>query len=96
MAQNSPTLEGLATTIAELTKALAGQLKDANHPEPSFAADSPSSLPPTPEIQGVRLQLVEALSDLLQLATGPSDYIFQQSLFVSPRPFTAPNTLLNC
>lgn len=87
MAEEKPTLESLGATVAKLSKELSMQLKAVNHPEPSFAADGPVALPPTPDIQVPRLQLIETLMDMLHLATGPSEYIFQQSFELNHDPF---------
>ena len=82
-------LETLGTTVASLSKTFASQLEAAHYPKPSFAAESPATFPPEPEIQEPRLQLIEALTDLLNLATGAGDYLFLHSgLFVSiPQQF---------
>ncbi|KAJ1533466.1 hypothetical protein HK405_000491, partial [Cladochytrium tenue] len=77
-AKTTPTLETLGAKIAELSKALSAQLKAANHPQPSFAADGSDALPTTPDVQGPRMQLIEAALDLVHLATGPSEYILQE------------------
>lgn len=87
MSQAKPTLESLGATMAELSKVLTTQLKAANHPEPSFAADAPVALPPTPDIRAPRLQLIETLMDMLHLVTRPSEYIFQQCFMLNQDPF---------
>ncbi|KAH8659815.1 O-methyltransferase-domain-containing protein [Xylariales sp. PMI_506] len=74
MAQSSTTLQSLAASIGELTEALTSQLKAASFPEPSFDPDAPESLPPAPEVQGPRLQLIENLTKMLHLVVGPSEY----------------------
>lgn len=83
MSQEELTLESLATSITKLSNTLTQGLKDANFPQPSFAADAPAQLPPNPAIQGPRLQLVEALMKMLHLAMGPSEYFLQLGLGVS-------------
>lgn len=83
-------LETLGATIADLSKTLASRLQEGSYPKPSFAADSPPGFPPKAEIQGPRLQLIEALTDLLHLATGAGDYLFLHGgLFVSISNFLA-------
>lgn len=77
MDQQNMTLESLAAAISQLTETLTSGLRAANFPEPSFAADAPPQLPPSPAIQGPRLQLVEALMNMLHLAVGPTEYFLQ-------------------
>ncbi|PYI11096.1 O-methyltransferase [Aspergillus sclerotiicarbonarius CBS 121057] len=81
MATQYQNLESLGSTVSALSKSLADQLKALNQPEPSFAADAPASLPPTPEIQGVRMKLLESLEVMHHLVTGPGDFWFQGSMF---------------
>lgn len=83
MSHENLTLEGLAGTVSELTAVLTNGLKAANFPQPSFAPDAPAQLPPSPDIQGPRLQLVEALMNMLHLAMGPSEYFLQLGFGVS-------------
>ena len=71
-------IETLGSTVATLSKTFASQLEASHFPKPSFAADSPAIYPPKPEIQEPRLQLIDALTDLLNLATGAGDYLFLQ------------------
>lgn len=83
MAPSKQGIEALGSTIADLSKSLANQLEALNQPEPSFAIDGPASLPQSAEIQGTRLKLLETLETLHHLIVGPSDFWFQQSMFVS-------------
>ncbi|KAK4234121.1 6-hydroxytryprostatin B O-methyltransferase [Achaetomium macrosporum] len=69
-------METLGAAVADLTKTLASKLQAANYPKPSFAADSPATFPLEDEIQKPRQQLIDTLTDLLHLATGPSDFLF--------------------
>jgi hypothetical protein len=78
-----PNLEGLAAKISESTKAIISYLHAEKLPEPSFAADGPSDYPKVPEVQGPRMELIEAAMDLLRMALGPKDYIFLESVTVS-------------
>jgi hypothetical protein len=83
MSQQDATLGSLAATVQHLTKSLLEGLAAADFPQPSFAPDAPPQLPPVPEIQGPRLQLVEALMKMLHLAMGPSEYFLQLGFGVS-------------
>ncbi|PWY95900.1 O-methyltransferase [Aspergillus sclerotioniger CBS 115572] len=83
MALQHQNLESLGSTISGLSKSLADQLKYLNQPEPSFAADGPAALPSTIEVQGIRMKLLEALEGLHHLVTGPSDFWFQESMFLN-------------
>ncbi|GLB11184.1 hypothetical protein AtubIFM57258_007604 [Aspergillus tubingensis] len=83
MAPSKQGIEALGSTIADLSKSLANQLETLNQPEPSFAIDSPASLPQSAEIQGTRLKLLETLETLHHLIVGPSDFWFQQSMFLN-------------
>ncbi|RAL00866.1 O-methyltransferase [Aspergillus ibericus CBS 121593] len=83
MAAQSQNLESLGSTISALSKSLADQLKALDQPEPSFAADAPVSLPPFPDVQGIRMKLLESLEGLHHLITGSSDFWFQESMFLN-------------
>lgn len=83
MAQSDLTLESLAARVVDLTTTLTTALQERNSPQPSFSEDAPEFLSPAPEVQGPRLQLVETLTKMLHLATGPTEYLIQQCLFVS-------------
>ena len=83
MASSKQGVEALGSTIADLSQSLASQLEALGQPEPSFAIDSPASLPQSPDIQGTRLKLLGTLETLHHLVVGPSDFWFQQSMFVS-------------
>ncbi|KAH0522998.1 hypothetical protein TsFJ059_008058 [Trichoderma semiorbis] len=80
MAQSDLTLESLAARVVELTTTLTTALQERNSPQPSFSEDAPELLSPAPEVQGPRLQLVETLTKMLHLATGPTEYLIQQCL----------------
>ena len=79
-------VEILGASVASLSKTLASQLEAGHYPKPSFAADGPAAFPPDPEIQEPRLKLIEALSDLLSLATGPLDYLFLHGGLIVSNP----------
>jgi hypothetical protein len=87
MTRTPLSIESYGNRIAELAAILSAELRNANHPEPSFAADGPFALPATPEIQGVRLQLIEHLMDMLHLATGPTEYVIQQVFLLNQESF---------
>lgn len=78
MAESQPTtLNGLAAKVTELTETFSRFLKDNSIPEPSFAADSPTSYTGlTAESFMLRQALFDALMDLIYLTQGPSESIF--------------------
>ncbi|KAI0386266.1 sterigmatocystin 8-O-methyltransferase [Hypomontagnella monticulosa] len=77
MAESQPTLNSLAAKITELSETFTRFLKENNVPEPSFAADSPTSYKNlTAEIFMTRQSLLDALSDMWYLTQGPSESIF--------------------
>jgi hypothetical protein len=87
---NTADLETLGAEVARLSRTVAARLQKGNHPKPSFAADGPATFPHDLEIQQPRLQLIEALTDLLYLATGAGDYLFLHGGFfvrASSSPF---------
>ena len=85
MSQPEPSLESLAETIGQLSKTITSYLSLNGFAQPSFAIDAPPSYPPAPEVQGPRLMLIQALTDMLHLAYGSNDFLFQHtSLFVRP------------
>jgi hypothetical protein len=73
MAEESPTLTGLAAKISAAAVSIESYLKKNNHPAPSFHPDAPSSMPLVPEVQQARYELLSALSDLELLVQGPFD-----------------------
>jgi len=73
----------LAAQISSSTAMIAGYLEKNNLPQPTFAVDSPRSLPDVPEVQAARMALIEAAAKIHHLAIGADDYIWQQSLTVS-------------
>ncbi|OTB08661.1 hypothetical protein M426DRAFT_316674 [Hypoxylon sp. CI-4A] len=75
--QPQPTLNSLAAKITELSETFTRYLRDNNVPEPTFAADSPTSYTNlSPEIFMTRQLLTDALSDMWYLTQGPSESIF--------------------
>ncbi len=84
MAASQKTLESLGSAVGELSKNLAKQLEAISFPELTSKVDGPTTLPPVPEIQMIRMQLLETLATLNHLVTGPSDYWLQTGFFVRP------------
>ena len=82
MAASQKTLESLGSAVGELSKNLARQLEALSYPELTSEVDGPMTLPPVPEVQMPRLQLLETLAKLTHLVTGPSDYWLQSGFFV--------------
>ncbi|EHK16303.1 uncharacterized protein TRIVIDRAFT_196109 [Trichoderma virens Gv29-8] len=80
MNQPDLTLESLAARVLNLTTVLTTALQERNSPQPSFSQDAPDFLSPAPEVQGPRLQLIETLTKMLHLATGPTEYLLHQCL----------------
>ncbi|OAA66910.1 O-methyltransferase, family 2 [Niveomyces insectorum RCEF 264] len=74
MAQPQPTLQSLAQKITEATNALASYLAANDLPAPSFDENGPEDHPKAPEFQIVRGQLLDAMTDLHHLVSGPTDY----------------------
>ena len=73
----------LVAQISSSTAIITGYLEKNNLPQPTFAVDSPRSLPEAPEIQAARMALIEAAAKIHHLAIGAEDYIWHQSLTVS-------------
>lgn len=84
MAEEQQSLGSLAAEVAELSKKVADILDKQGVPPMSFAMDSPSSYPVTPELSGTRLTLVAKLWDMLHLAMGPEDYMLMNTIMVRP------------
>ncbi|KAI0902417.1 sterigmatocystin 8-O-methyltransferase [Annulohypoxylon nitens] len=77
MASPQPTLNELAAKITELSETFTRFLKENNVPEPTFAADSPTSYSNlSAEIFMTRQHLLDALTDMWYLTQGPSESIF--------------------
>jgi hypothetical protein len=77
MAAPTPTLESLGAQIAELSKTLSAKLQEDGAPPPSFAADGPPNMPGKPDIQMLRIGLLEAVRDLEHLTLGPYPYFLE-------------------
>ncbi|KAJ8106918.1 hypothetical protein OPT61_g9221 [Boeremia exigua] len=71
-------LERLSSVITENASIVSGYLATNHLPQPSFKADGPSVIVPAtapPNVQVARQKLLSASLELLQLATGPSDFL---------------------
>lgn len=85
MAESQPTLNSLAAKITELSETFTRFLKENNVPQPSFAADSPTSYSNlSAESFMIRQSLLDALTDMWYLTQGPSESIFNYVHCVSP------------
>jgi hypothetical protein len=81
--QGTPTLDGLAAEISQLTGAITSHLRANSLPEPSFLADSPADrydLPPP--LAGARMVLLGKVLDLYHLTMGPREQVMFQSALV--------------
>ncbi|XXH05072.1 hypothetical protein Hte_011496 [Hypoxylon texense] len=77
MADSQPTLASLAAKITELSETFTKYLKENKVPQPSFAADSPTSYSNlSAESFMIRQSLLDALTDMWYLTQGPSESIF--------------------
>ncbi|KAF4445637.1 Sterigmatocystin 8-O-methyltransferase [Fusarium austroafricanum] len=81
MATQTPSLTSLAETAQQTAAALAAKLEQGGHPAPSFAQDGLADYPKDPEVVGLRMQLLDATTDLYRLALGPTDSSFMAPLF---------------
>jgi len=71
----TPSLTEIASKISQAASTIETYLKTNSLPQPSFAPDAPNGLPYVPEILMAKMQLVELLSDLEILVTGPAEYL---------------------
>lgn len=85
MAQSFETLSELSETISEQVKILTKQLTQNSLPQPSFHSDGPVTYPPLEDVQIARASLINAARSLLQLATGPAEFVMGSFLNVNPR-----------
>ncbi|KAF4439940.1 Sterigmatocystin 8-O-methyltransferase [Fusarium austroafricanum] len=83
MTDTAPSLSSLSETISQAATALAANLEQNGYPAPSFAENGLTEYPKSPEIVGLRMQLLDAVTDLYRLALGPSDSSFLQPLFLN-------------
>jgi hypothetical protein len=82
MAAPHTTLTEMAGKINELANNIDGYMKEKELRAPTFAADSVESYPEALELQGVRMSLIETLTEMLHLAISPSEYLLWHSLTV--------------
>ena len=68
----------ISTKVEELTRVL----KSTSTPPPSLKADGPSDYPSNGEMEGARYAIVDACTDLINLAFGPREFIHRKGLCV--------------
>lgn len=76
-------LTELSSTISVRANEITKYLETHRLPQPSFDADSPSTLPADPVVQRARLDLIEAATALTNLAIGSADLTRWQVLEAS-------------
>jgi hypothetical protein len=82
MTTTTPSLTSLAEAASQAATALAAKLEKGEFPAPSFEQDGLADYPKDPDIIGLRMQLLDATSDLYRLALGPTDSSFMGPLLV--------------
>ncbi|KAJ4161734.1 hypothetical protein NW765_009819 [Fusarium oxysporum] len=80
MTTTTPSLTGLAEAASQAATALAVKLEKGGYSAPSFEQDGLADYPKDPEIIGLRMQLLDATTDLYRLALGPTDSSFMGPL----------------
>ncbi|RKL39695.1 hypothetical protein BFJ70_g5948 [Fusarium oxysporum] len=80
MTTTTPSLTGLAEAASRAATALAVKLEKGGYSAPSFEQDGLADYPKDPEIIGLRMQLLDATTDLYRLALGPTDSSFMGPL----------------
>ncbi|KAK5991391.1 O-methyltransferase lcsG [Cladobotryum mycophilum] len=94
MADSQPTLSSLAAKITELSNDFTTFLTENKIPQPTFAADSPTSYNGlTAESFVLRQRLLDSLMDMWYLVQGPSESVFNFAHTVMPD--TAALNILN-
>ncbi|KFA69637.1 hypothetical protein S40285_04070 [Stachybotrys chlorohalonatus IBT 40285] len=83
MANSTLSLTSLAESVSQLATALSAKLEEGGFPAPSFNENGLADYPKLPEVVVLRLQLLDAVSDLYRLATGPNDSAFLGPLFLN-------------
>lgn len=92
MANRQETLGSLASKVAGLTNTITAYLESHGLPSITFAAESEAEYALESELTEPRMQLIEALTDMLHLAKGGKDFIFMESLSVClPRSHFSPD-----
>ncbi|KAF2814831.1 putative O-methyltransferase [Mytilinidion resinicola] len=72
----------LAAQIASSTAIITEYLKKNGLPEPDFTVNSAGGLPPVPEVQEARMNLIDATSKLRHLALGSDELLRTESLLM--------------
>ncbi|KAH6876328.1 S-adenosyl-L-methionine-dependent methyltransferase [Thelonectria olida] len=83
MTNATPSLTSLAEAISQASSALASKLEQDGHAAPSFTEDGLAEYPKSPEILGLRMQLLDAATDMYRLALGPTDASFLGPIFLN-------------
>ena len=74
---SQPTLNDLAARVSELSQDFTKFLETNNIPQPTLAADSPTSYSGlTPDAFLLRQKLIDAINDMWIVTQGPSESIF--------------------
>lgn len=94
MAQNQETLGSFAARITQQAKIITSYFNEHNLQTPSFAASNEAEYPAVSSVQIARLELIESLMDMLQLAIGRNEYIFMQSMAVCYPTFRGENPVM--
>ncbi|KAF5612322.1 sterigmatocystin 8-O-methyltransferase [Fusarium subglutinans] len=76
MTATTPSLTDLAEAASQAATALAAKLEKGGYSAPSFVQDGLANYSTDPEIIGLRMQLLDATTDLYCLALGPTDSSF--------------------
>ena len=88
----TPSLDSLASTIAEKTSSLSRLLEVQQVPQPSFREDSYNAyVGETSAVRQARYDLAGAAQDLVRLAQGPEDQILQTAWQVRQPPHPLPS-----
>ncbi len=83
MPYSTSLLSELSDKISNNASAIEKYLIEKGEPSPSFDVNARAQFPNAPELQGPRLQLMEAAMDIFNLVSGPGEYLTWQSLCVS-------------
>lgn len=79
-------LKALADIISKCAGTLSDELTAGNHPDPSWDAEAPLDFPPMgKEGSDARMALISAATELIRLATGPTEAF--RNFYTSVRSF---------
>jgi 6-hydroxytryprostatin B O-methyltransferase len=78
----NPSMKELAERICSQVDTITKFLDSQSLQQPSFKPDAPSAIPEDKQVQAARIALIEAASDLILLAQGPSEYIRNEAFVV--------------